>query len=203
MEFVRGNRAIRDHQEDDKELHLFETADDGIVAYLGQYSCEDWFQEELPDTSGESRSAIRFKLVPIGGRFIEIESPDTESESLEELYKKAKASTVGDSGTRTTTTTSYTRSELVKKFARRIADGVCQGCGENAPFIDKEGEPFLEAHHVYRRSDGGLDNPSNVIAICPNCHRRVHHGKDGEAFNELLIEKVESRTVPGSLDDYS
>lgn len=37
MEFVRGNRAIRDHAEDGKDLHLFaQTPDKRFVRYEGQ-----------------------------------------------------------------------------------------------------------------------------------------------------------------------
>jgi predicted HNH restriction endonuclease len=32
-----------------------------------------------------------------------------------------------------------------------------------------------------------------VVALCPNCHRRVHEGRDGDAFNDRLIERVRER----------
>jgi 5-methylcytosine-specific restriction enzyme A len=35
-------------------------------------------------------------------------------------------------------------------------------------------------------SIGGPDDPSFVIALCPNCHRRVHAGQDGEGYNSNL-----------------
>ncbi|MDY7081344.1 MAG: HNH endonuclease [Halobacteria archaeon] len=47
----------------------------------------------------------------------------------------------------------------------------------------------MEVHHLHRHSDGGVDHPDNVIALCPNCHRRVHYGKDGDSFNQKLIKK--------------
>lgn len=70
-----------------------------------------------------------------------------------------------------------------------MADGVCQGCEEDAPFADTNGDSFLEVHHLTRRSDGCPDDPENVIAFCPNCHRRVHEGRDGDEFNRRLKEK--------------
>ena len=82
---------------------------------------------------------------------------------------------------------------MVKEYALRVADGVCQGCGENAPFENDDGDPFLEVHHLYRRSDGGAVHPDNVVALCPNYHRRVHHGKDGDEFNEKLRERAGRR----------
>jgi 5-methylcytosine-specific restriction enzyme A len=78
------------------------------------------------------------------------------------------------------------RSEAVRVLPLRRASGTCEGCHETAPFLDKVGRPFLEAHHLFRLTDGGPDLPENVVAICPNCHRRVHQGKDGAAWNEKL-----------------
>lgn len=43
-----------------------------------------------------------------------------------------------------------------------MADGVCQGCEENAPFVNKRSEPFLEVHHLTRRNDGGPDDPKTL-----------------------------------------
>lgn len=47
-------------------------------------------------------------------------------------------------------------------------------CGEKAPFYDRNNEPYLEEHHVKQLAKGGSDTMDNVVAICPNCHRRVH-----------------------------
>jgi 5-methylcytosine-specific restriction enzyme A len=35
-----------------------------------------------------------------------------------------------------------------------------------------------------------------VIAVCPNCHRRVHHADDGDAFNETLKATLGSLEPP-------
>ncbi|ADB63375.1 HNH endonuclease (plasmid) [Haloterrigena turkmenica DSM 5511] len=79
----------------------------------------------------------------------------------------------------------------MRKYALQVADGVCQGCSDDAPFLTDDRESFLEVHHLRRRSNGGADHPKNVIALCPNCHRRVHHGRNGDEFNEDLIDKAE------------
>ena len=38
----------------------------------------------------------------------------------------------------------------------------------------KDGEPFLENHHLVWLSRGGTDTIDNTIALCPNCHRKMH-----------------------------
>lgn len=73
---------------------------------------------------------------------------------------------------------------------KRRADGKCEACGGPAPFTSKTGEPYLHAHHIHELSEGGKDTIESVIALCPNCHYRVHHGKDGNEFNQDLLEIV-------------
>ncbi|MCS3665638.1 hypothetical protein GGP65_003282 [Salinibacter ruber] len=62
MEMTRGNRAIRDHQEDGKRLHLFEALGEGQVRYIGRATYLDHHWEDRPDAYGEMRSAIVFEL---------------------------------------------------------------------------------------------------------------------------------------------
>lgn len=73
-----------------------------------------------------------------------------------------------------TTTKSYFRDSYVSKYAKRRADGICQLCNKPAPFIDNDGNPFLETHHIIWLADGGADSTENTIALCPNCHRKMH-----------------------------
>ncbi|WP_396275500.1 HNH endonuclease [Haloarcula sp. S1AR25-4] len=70
------------------------------------------------------------------------------------------------------------------------ADSKCRSCGEPAPFTSKSGQPYLHAHHIHELSDGGSDTPATVVALCPNCHYKIHHGVDGDEFNEHLRRKT-------------
>ena len=92
-----------------------------------------------------------------------------------ELAKQYKEKTVKE---KTTTVKQYNRSIVVVEFARRMANGICQLCDNNAPFLNKDGEPFLEVHHIKELANGGSDSFDNVIALCPNCHRKIHILKD-------------------------
>lgn len=57
------------------------------------------------------------------------------------------------------------------------ANGVCERCRKNAPFVRRsDGTPFLEVHHRTPLAEGGEDTIENALALCPNCHREVHHG---------------------------
>lgn len=206
MDWRFVNRAIRDHRGLDKEVHVFEKTDESyMVRYRGEYEYESHDCIPLRDKNGNFRDAILFKLIPVGGRTVHVKG-DLKTKPVEELYADARlaaprstsdnqSGSGGSTGSPGSTGTQYNRSEVVKEFARRSAKGVCQGCGEAAPFESKDGRPFLEVHHLKLLGDEGVDHPDNVIALCPNCHRRVHEGKDGRQFNEELMKKANDRNM--------
>lgn len=75
------------------------------------------------------------------------------------------------------TTIQYVRNPFVSELAKRKANGICQDCKQPAPFLNKlTNEPYLECHHIIPLSEGGLDVIENVIALCPNCHKKRHYG---------------------------
>ena len=76
-----------------------------------------------------------------------------------------------------TTTISFVRSPYVVAEVLERAAGHCERCKKPAPFVRaRDDTPYLEVHHTIRLSDGGYDTVANAIALCPNCHRRSHHG---------------------------
>lgn len=87
---------------------------------------------------------------------------------------------------------SYRHSEAVQQYVRCRADGVCEACGDDAPFEDTQGQPYLELHHVDEFEMTGPDVPSRVVALCPTCHTRVHAGADGAEFNTELRAKLDA-----------
>ena len=68
----------------------------------------------------------------------------------------------------------FERSAKVVKSAKARANGICQLCKNQAPFMDKNGTPYLEGHHVIWISRDGKDSTDNVVALCPNCHTKMH-----------------------------
>ena len=83
----------------------------------------------------------------------------------------------------------FTRNEYIREFVLLRAEGICELCKNKAPFFDKYGNPFLETHHVEYLSKGGKDSIENVVALCPNCHRRIHNLKL-ESDIDFLKEKL-------------
>ena len=74
-----------------------------------------------------------------------------------------------------TSTYAFKRNPDVIAEALYRANGNCQGCQRPAPFLKKDGNPYLEVHHIKFLARGGEDTIDNAIALCPNCHREAHH----------------------------
>ena len=192
MEFKRGNRAVRDHAVDGRDLHLFEKVPTAHVRYRGQYFCAGYETvKNVLDANGDRRTAIAFRLLPIAAddadeRAAEL---DLAGLSLADLRAAALESREGAPPS-VVKTKAYKRSAAVREYVLARAAGDCEGCGQPAPFETRAGRPYLEPHHTRRLSDGGPDHPAYVIGLCPTCHRRVHHGRGGGEYNEQLIEKL-------------
>lgn len=86
----------------------------------------------------------------------------------------------------------FARSPAVVAEVQRIAAGRCELCGCAAPFLRADGSPYLEVHHVRMLAEGGADTVDNAVALCPTCHRLLHHAGalDREAAQSKLRERV-------------
>ncbi len=71
----------------------------------------------------------------------------------------------------------YLRDARVAALALVRSKWLCEACGSIAPFNRKsDNQPYLEVHHKIRLADRGPDTLENVLALCPNCHRKAHYG---------------------------
>lgn len=82
----------------------------------------------------------------------------------------------------------FDRDPAVKAWTLRRSRGLCECCQEKAPFLDKDGLPFLESHHIVHLANGGTDTPDNAASVCPNCHRELHHAS--KVRRRALTEKL-------------
>lgn len=73
-----------------------------------------------------------------------------------------------------TEVSAFVRAAAVKNAVLERAAGKCECCGESAPFVRADGTPYLEVHHLVPLSQGGEDTTGNAVALCPNCHRKLH-----------------------------
>ncbi|WP_235816893.1 HNH endonuclease [Bordetella ansorpii] len=121
------------------------------------------------------------------GRLREMAMFDEVSLSLEEQVTKALADAPESRARRLQQARTIPEQQIVlaRVFKRNpdviaealfLANGVCQGCDQVAPFLRADGRPYLEVHHRQPLGEGGADTIDNAIALCPNCHRERHYG---------------------------
>lgn len=84
----------------------------------------------------------------------------------------------------------YIRSDEVRRQVLQRARGVCELCGQSG-FLTATGKIYLETHHVVPLSEDGVDHASNVVALCPNDHRRAHHGAERSELRGRLLAVTE------------
>jgi len=179
------NKTVAQATTNGVDLYLFEAFKANEYIYRGEVSlAAQPYQEIQPDASGAERNVWMFPLQLKDGSvpLIDIELKNKIEEkaerkvkrlSNEELLKRAKAAPK-KAGARAVQTTQAQRDPNISEYVKRRAAGFCELCKEPAPFNNKKGNPYLESHHILWLSKGGDDSIKNAVALCPNCHRKMH-----------------------------
>ncbi|MBV7564168.1 HNH endonuclease [Pseudomonas sp. sia0905] len=180
------NKTLNESRKNGVAVHLFEVFTKRVYTYIGEIVLADKpYQEQQLDAKGDRRLVWIFPLRLKKGNLPEI--PDSMLKKLDQIKEK-KARYQSDAeveklakqqgqimvGRRQVRTTEYQRSMWVAEYARRRAKGCCELCGEPAPFNRTDGSPYLETHHIEWLANGGADDVENTVALCPNCHRKMH-----------------------------
>lgn len=174
------------------EVHLFEVLEKAKYTYRGVVVLADKpYMSEQYDELNTMRKVWMFPVKPVEEASFTATREPQEKElaklAVEELARRTTIKVV-DKKPRKTETVVHYRDPYVKELVKRIAEGKCQCCGQDAPFVDKNNVPYLEEHHVKRLADGGTDTIDNVVAICPNCHRKMHVLNDAD--DVMFLETV-------------
>ena len=145
MAMTKGNRAIRDHQDVGKTIHLFEYVGTGIVRYVGEASYIGHHIEQRRDINKALRDAIIFELsidVPVSSPVTEkpaIKFPETAQRlwtiPMEELESLATQFARDNVSAATRRTKTFQRSESVRVYVLRRAGGKCEACNNWAKIM--------------------------------------------------------------------
>ena len=98
------------------------------------------------------------------------------------------------SGTYSTTDSDVLpRNQLYREIALKRENYTCEICGTTETFTDRNNNEYFEGHHlimynpsVQSRFRYSLDHPSNIICLCPECHRKIHQSSREETGLLLL-----------------
>ena len=156
------NKTLNESNVNGVDVFLFEVFESNQYIYRGQVKLSETpYQEKQKDEDG---LLINVWIFPV-------KVTDNHKVIIE---KKAKESQSTKTSVRETISQTYKRNPYIAEYAKRRANGVCQLCGISAPFKNKLGEPYLETHHIEWLSKGGSDTIDNTVALCPNCHKKIH-----------------------------
>ncbi|MGN7313392.1 MrcB family domain-containing protein [Alkalicoccobacillus gibsonii] len=88
----------------------------------------------------------------------------------------------------------WRRNASIAKETIHLADYLCEVNADHFTFKSSvTGKNFVEAHHLIPLSLQGrfrwsLDVPGNIISLCPNCHRSIHHAD--KSTKHSIIKKL-------------
>ena len=199
------NKTLAESPDNHVNLHFFEVFKDGQYIYVGKVELASKpYQAIQDDEDSYPRKVWVFPL-----RLINADNPQTylDSELVTKAYKdQAKIADKLDiaelmkraiksgsaASSRKTYAKMYVRSPYIAEFTKRQANGFCQLCNAPAPFNNKNNEPYLESHHIVWLSNDGPDTVDNTVALCPNCHKRMHVRNDEADITQLKSLKKAS-----------
>lgn len=215
MEMRGANLRLKDAEKDGTEIHLFEVFKKTEYTYRGVFVlCDKPYQEKQLDRDGNLRKVWMF---PIKSKQPDIGIPlqtfkdnnDDKDKNVKkkklsgkELVTKAKEIKNKDPSRRYVRSLEYERDPIIAAAAKYLAKGVCLLCNNPAPFKDKDGQPYLECHHIVWLSEGGADELKNTAALCPNCHKKMHVVADPEDVKKLqtvIKEKLKAFDETGKI----
>ena len=82
------------------------------------------------------------------------------------------------------------RSAAARRAVLLRCDGRCEnpGCTGQPADVTATGAAILEVDHVVDLAGGGRDHPSQMVALCPNCHAVKTRGRSREKLRAELLE---------------
>ncbi|MGA9466600.1 MAG: hypothetical protein WBV10_03140 [Exiguobacterium marinum] len=196
--FTSGNKALLRHIESNKDVYLFEEIGNSMYRFVDQMILIGYDIQFGSDKNYQQREIIVFTFEPIhsvfeGARhFFE----NMKYKTLDELHLIAQQNLQKVNGLSTTTRKQQIREQSAAVyysiFAR--ANNHCEACGSQSPFETEDG-PYLELHSLHSDSDQIILRPGLGAAVCPNCHMRLHKGKDRSQYNKQLELKIIAKLI--------
>lgn len=193
----KQNKTLFESDETKVQVFLFEVFEPKKYVYFGRVKLSGSpYQKYQRDNDGNNRKVWIFPLKIINQDFTinskiidnykEINEKYINKLNISELKKQALERSTKNVSYRFAVKKTYIRDPFIAEYTKKISKGICQLCGNPAPFKDKFGKPYLESHHVNWLSKGGSDSIENTVALCPNCHRRMHIVQSEEDKKYLL-----------------
>lgn len=200
----RQNRTLEESRSTRIPVHLFEVFTSGNYVYVGgvELAGNPYRETQIGDDgkrrkvymfpmrlrSGSQRPTVSQEHINLIANTKQKLLSRKNLELLRELAKLAQPKPQK----RNIVAQEIIRDAAVVAYVKRAAEGRCDLCGAEAPFRDKNGELYLECHHVKPLAEGGGDTISNAVALCPNCHRKMH-ALNKANDRRILLKRIRAR----------
>jgi 5-methylcytosine-specific restriction protein A len=147
------------------------TTSEWILHPVPEPDTETW-PDELIESIDEAVTAQR-------GRGRRPRPPADYAAAVTALDASDTAGGEASAGRRQRTLNTYERSMTARRIVRERAVA-CENprCNGMPPDVTRDGRPILEVDHVVPLARRGPDHPSNMLAVCPNCHRAKTYGRE-------------------------
>ncbi len=194
------NKTLAMSAQNNIKVYLFESYKENEYYYCGEVAlCGNIYTDYEIDSDGNRRQVIKFPLKRVDGlseTIVNKEDIENSEKVKEKIVQKLSQDEIKDKIkninpqviTKEVKSIYRERNQFISEYTKNRANGICDLCGKEAPFKDKNGNPYLESHHVITLAEGGPDVIYNTVAICPNCHRKIHILKDKKDI--LKLQKV-------------
>jgi len=163
------------------------------ISYVLSLIGRNWLMGVKPAKNVGADMAVKIEalLGEIGG-YEDLPVVAFEMAAREEVNQKNPAQSGGrpTPKARRVMVTQFQRDPRVQAWVLQQARGICEGCEQPAPFHGTDGSPYLELHYLRQLAEGGADTVANAVALCPNCHREIHHGANAQALIAWLYDNV-------------
>lgn len=194
---LKPNKALAESAVNGVHIHLFECFQTNHYLYIDEMFLADKpFVENQLDSNGNNREVYVFPLqaknilydVP---KDIVDELRNNREQQIQQIsdnrLRRMVLNITPKKSYRECMTKVYSRNMFLSEWVKRSANGFCCLCLQKAPFLTLNGDPYLETHHIVWLSKGGNDSLENMVALCPNCHRKMHQVNDEKDVVRLKL----------------
>ena len=167
---------------------------DSLTSIIGKRTVEDFYAYILADMEGllvESVNSNNFKSRSrrVGKT---VDQPEKKVDSVTDNKGKKH----------------YPRNAQKAGDALLSAGFMCEVDAGHFSFYSKvdPSRMYVEAHHLiplskYDEFENSLDIPANIVSLCPNCHRCIHHAtsNESERLLQVLYNKRKQRLIDAGI----
>lgn len=133
-----------------------------------------------------------------GSRGAAVPSPAADAVTLAAQYERLcavverRAEAHGTGRRRESISRDLIRSGTARRAVLLRSKGRCENpaCGGQPGDVTDSGDPILEVDHIVEIAGGGRDHPTQMIALCPNCHAVKTRGSTRNTLRPVFLEVV-------------